>query len=175
MPGNLGTTTVTLRANANRFNQRINTASRNVTTFGNVARSAFGALGIGLVSGGVLQGVRSLTQFNSSLVETSSVLGTTVGELQDLRFVFESDGINADNADRSLQRFNRTLGEAMRGTTSAVDALAELGLTAQDFAGLSLTEQYILAANAIRELGDVTLQTAAAHCLLYTSPSPRDS
>ena len=158
----LGTTTVGLRANTAQFARGMNSAQRQMATFASTAVRVAGIFGVGVFGAGALQGIRSLTQLGASLIETSRAADLSVESLQNLRFLFVSDGIGADMADRALLRLNRTLGEAQAGGVRAQETFAALGLSVEELVNLRGEERFFAIANAIRELEDRTLQTEAA-------------
>ena len=158
----LGTTNVGLRANTAQFARGMNNAQRQMATFATTAIRVAGIFGVGVFGAGALQGIRSLTQLGASLVETARAADLSVESLQNLRFLFVSDGIGADMADRALLRLNRTLGEAQAGGVRAQETFAALGLSVEELVNLRGEERFIAVANAIRELEDRTLQTDAA-------------
>ena len=136
-----------------------NTTVRNSLT---AFRGLGAALGAGLLGGGIVAGITSLANLGASLRETSLAVGGTVESLQNLRFIGESDGVGTDQLDRSLMRLNQTLGEARDGSASAAEAFERLGLDAEQLSQLPLEERFLAISSSIRELGDITLQSAAA-------------
>src|SRR5690606_36333090 len=64
--------------------------------------------------------------------------------------------------ENGLRRMQRTIYDAGRGLSTATDALADLGLTAEDLAGLSPEQQFKLLAERISQIEDPTLKAALA-------------
>lgn len=85
-----------------------------------------------------------------ALGKTSSKLGIQVEELQKLRFAAEQTGVSAGTLDTALQRMVRRVSEAAQGSGSAVKALQEMGLSAQELARLSPDQQFKRIADAMR-------------------------
>ena len=86
--------------------------------------------------------IKLLTDFSSELFETALATNTTVDELQRLRNAMSADGVAPEEVTRALQRFDRFMLQAARGTKTARMALDDLGLTYQQLSRMSRVEQF---------------------------------
>jgi hypothetical protein len=83
------------------------------------------------------------------------------GELQVMQQVAAESGVSQQLLTTGLRRTARMVGELAQGTPAAAKAFAQLGLTMDDLAGLSTTEQLALIADRIAALPP-HMQAAAA-------------
>jgi hypothetical protein len=79
-------------------------------------------------------------------------LGVAAGELQVMQQVAAESGVSQQLLTTGLRRTARMVGELAQGTPAAAKAFAQLGLTMDDLAGLSTTEQLALIADRIAAL-----------------------
>ena len=87
-------------------------------------------------------------------------LDATSGGLEGLRRAAEDAGAGGDVAVSSAERLNQRLGEAMRGTGQAADALDRLGLSAEQLAGMDVDERMAALSDAMRDGGLNSAQMA---------------
>ena len=77
-----------------------------------------------------------------SLAKVSARLGLATEDLAKLRFSAEQTGVSTDTLDMALQRMTRRVAEAAQGTGEAVNAINELGLSAEELVQLSPDEVF---------------------------------
>ena len=158
-----------LRVTQQRYQQFSAVARTSVARLGGLGA----ALGVGFAGAGIATAIRNATQFGASLVEMATSIGGSVEELQNLRFVAESDGIAINQLDKSLQRLNRNIGEALIGSSARlVEGFKEIGLSAQELSDLSLEERFLAMADALRNIEDPTRRAATAY--LFFGKSGQD-
>lgn len=87
-------------------------------------------------------------------------VGATIDGLRGLQIAGQDAGISADNMATAVGNLNRRLAEAQRGTGTARDAIAQLGLSVEDFTGLDADQRIALIADRVKELGLDAGQTA---------------
>ena len=102
-----------------------------------------GAAGLGAM-------VKSSLATNDALAKTADRLGLTTQALSGLQRAAELSGAGTRTLDMGLQRMTRRVAEAARGTGEAKDAIAELGLSAQELAQLSPDQQFRRIAGAMQ-------------------------
>ncbi|MGE3304280.1 MAG: hypothetical protein AB7M12_14340, partial [Hyphomonadaceae bacterium] len=96
----------------------------------NSFRSTLSAIGVAFGVAEISQFIRSSFQLASALGEQAQQLGISARALQIYRYIGGQAGITTDTMDRSLQRFNRTLGEAALGSSPrATRALQTFGFS----------------------------------------------
>jgi hypothetical protein len=117
-------------------------------------------LGQVLVGGALVVGMRSMVmrtvEMGDRIAKTADSLGFGIDELQRYEFAAQRGGVGTERFTRSLQRMNRNLAEARRGTGTAKDTLAEYGIELNDVNGVSRRSQDIFldVADAIEKLED---------------------
>lgn len=80
-------------------------------------------------------------------------IGIAVEELSKLEFAADRSGIGVNTLSMGLQRMTRRVAEAAQGSGEARDAIAELGLDAQELAAQSPDEQFKRIAEAMSGVG----------------------
>ena len=138
--GSLGRTTVGLSARAQAFNRDMIRASRTMRRFGREARAAARTASrvfVGLAFGGGALGatVKVLSDSATSLRELSIASGIAVPRLQELQRVFEADGLSAEQFAKSIQRLQRSIGDAARGDQEYLESFEELGINLRNASG----------------------------------------
>lgn len=76
-----------------------------------------------------------------AMIKHARKINIAVEALQELQFAGERSGIAISTTNTALQRLQRRISTAARGTGPAVDALAELGLNAQELNKLETDKQ----------------------------------
>jgi len=110
---------------------------------------------------GAVTALTSATRSAEALHNLSQELGVAAGELQVMQQVAAESGVSQQLLTTGLRRTARMVGELAQGTPAAAKAFAQLGLTMEDLAGLSTTEQLALIADRIAALPP-HMQAAAA-------------
>jgi len=101
---------------------------------------------------GAVAALTSATRSAEALHNLSQELGVAAGELQVMQQVAAESGVSQQLLTTGLRRTARMVGELAQGTPAAAKAFAQLGLTMDDLAGLSTTEQLALIADRIAAL-----------------------
>jgi hypothetical protein len=110
---------------------------------------------------GAVAALTSATRSAEALHNLSQELGVAAGELQVMQQVAAESGVSQQLLTTGLRRTARMVGELAQGTPAAIKAFGQLGLTMDDLAGLSTTEQLALIADRIAALPP-HMQAAAA-------------
>lgn len=95
---------------------------RNFGSIRTVSTALLGAGGLGYL-------VKNTAELGATLVETAQSTGLTVSQLQRLQYVFEADGVEATQANRAFQRFNRSIAEAADGVAQYADSFDRIGVS----------------------------------------------
>lgn len=128
-----------------RVNQRMDGMQRQAERASRVFQGLL-AIGAGTAFSGMIKG--SLDAANR-LNDLSDRLGIAVNNLSRLEYAAKVTGVAQSNLTTGLQRMTRRISEAARGTGEAVDALQELGLSAEELNRLSPDEQFYRLADAL--------------------------
>lgn len=122
--------------------------------------------GISAAGGAILapfaQAVRTFADVGDKLDKMSQRTGVSASALAELGFAAEQSGTDMDKVENAIRRMQKTIGDANRGLSTAVDGLDNLGLSAQQLNGMAPEDQFDLIARRLREIKDPTQQAAAA-------------
>ena len=99
-----------------------------------------------------LSGIKTTADELDKIGKTSAKIGISAEALQELQFAGEQTGVSVETTNMALQRMTRRLSEANQGTGEAVNALKELGLSAEDLATKSVDEQFKDIADAMSKV-----------------------
>jgi|GEM_PF-4828334 len=97
--------------------------------------------------------------------KTSLKLGVGIEALQELRFAADRAGVAASSLDNGIKFLQKNLGELQDGTAEQVDAFRDLGLSFEDFQGLSPDKALIKAVTALGKMEDQAKKTQTAMAL----------
>lgn len=98
--------------------------------------------------------------------KTSQKIGISAQSYQEWSYVFERCGGNADSLQGSMKKLSGVIAEAGKGSKSAVEKLAAVGLTIDDLNGKSQDEQLSIVIAALQDMESGADRTAAATALL---------
>lgn len=129
-------------------------------------RAAMGGAAIaaagGVVLAPLLAATRSFAAMGDAIHKMSARTGVSVTALSELAFAAEQSGGSAADVEKAFKTMSTILYDAGKGSKTSVDALADLGLTLDDMAGLSPDEQFMKMADALANVEDASLQGALA-------------
>jgi hypothetical protein len=106
------------------------------------------AAGAGL--GVIINGLIDINREAAKIGETAELIGATTDELQKFRFGVVATGGSISDADRFLERFSRSMGDAAKGSGDLYNFLRANGIAAREFVKLPLGEQLEKFANLIK-------------------------
>ncbi len=119
--------------------------------------------------GGAVAAFLSIRKVVTAFAETDALakvadrLGLTTQALGGLQLAASQTGVATATLETSLQFFNRSLSEAVtKGVGPAVDALDQLGLSAQDLLKLPLEQAFGRVGDALQGVGTAAEQTSIA-------------
>lgn len=123
-------------------------------------------LGIGAaiagIGGGIAAGVKSVIDLGGRLSDLSAQTGIAVADLMILEQAFLDNGLSADMVRPSINKMQRAIIEAGKGSKTAVAALENIGLSAGELASLSPAEQFQKIGDAISEIKTPAQRAAAS-------------
>ncbi|WP_126282738.1 hypothetical protein [Burkholderia stagnalis] len=138
-----------------RIEGRLNAFSKFATTIGEVAIA-------GAVGDWAIEQVKSIGEYGEALEHASQETGVAIGELQKLDYVGRATGLTADEMTRSMGLLSRRLAEAQGGAKQAAEALALVGIRADEIKGMSLDEAMRRVAEAFKAHADGANKAALA-------------
>lgn len=110
----------------------------------------------------LLGAVKVYADMGSELLDMSERTGFTVEALSGLQFAAEQSGSSLEELEVSLRKMQRTLADAHLGGEAGAKALGKLGLSIAQLVDLTPEQQFEMIAEAISQIADPTMQTAAA-------------
>lgn len=122
--------------------------------------AAFASLSAGLALVG--NELRKVFDLGGHLSDVAANTGLLAGEAAILERAFDSAGIAAEKLQPNINRLQKTISEAGRGSSSAQEALARLGLRFEEIAHLSTYEQFKIVAARIAAIESPADRAAAA-------------
>ena len=140
------------------------TFERVAGTIGRLRNLIAGTAAVGAFVGQLRQTATALDQIGKQSLK----LGVTTEELSALRYAAEQSGIPISSLDTAIQRLVRRSAEAAQGMGEARGALAELGIDAQSFVGLSLEDKMSLLADAFADIDNQSDRVRLAFKLFDT-------
>jgi hypothetical protein len=106
--------------------------------------------------------VKHFMNFGHELEEMSAKTGIGVEALSELTYAAERSGVDTETLTAALRGMNNTIGEAAGSSKEAKKALAGIGLSVEDLLALSPEDRFMVVADRINRIGDVSKRTAAA-------------
>ncbi len=139
-------------------------ASQRLQAFG----ASVQAMGLKLVAAGasviapLLAAVQQFATVGDQLNKASDRTGVAVETLSELGYAADQSGANLETLEAGLRRMQASVLDAAKGSKSAQENLAMLGLTVEELAGLSPDQQFKLLADRLAQIQDPTLKAAMA-------------
>jgi hypothetical protein len=141
--------------------------AKDVNTLKNIAIGAVLVKGAMAAANAFRSASSAVTGYVSSIRQTADAsgklaarLGMSVEALQGLQMAAQMAGVS--DLTPVLQKMSITLGQAASGAKPAMEALAGIGLSIDDLAGMSPDEQFKAIAAAINAIPDPAARAAAA-------------
>ena len=158
---------VELFADDSKLVRGLRSAERKLRAFGNNIRTLglkMMAIGAGLLTP-LIGSAKAFSKMGDEVAKMAKRTGLSVETLSELRFVASQTGTEFSTLENGFRKMQRSIYDAGRGLSTAVDALADLGLTYKDLEGLSPEEQFKLLADRIGKVKDPTKKAAIAMSL----------
>ncbi len=123
--------------------------------------TALKAIGGAVAAAGLVNLVRDQLDAIDSAAKLARQLGGTVDGLRSLQLAAEDAGVDSGALTSAMERLNAKLGEAARtGSGATHDALARLGLDAQELSRMDVDERMATVADRMRDMGLSTQEAA---------------
>lgn len=147
-----------------KFIRGLRQASQKLKDFGSgVAKMGAGIAASGAaITGSLLVAVRSFAAAGDELDKMSLRTGVAAGALAELSFAAEQSGSNLGAVENAIRRTQKTISDANRGLSTAVDAFDMLGLSVADLNSMSPEDQFQAIAESIAGIEDHTKRAGAA-------------
>lgn len=131
---------------------------------GQAAVNAFGTVLNGVFSAakGVVDGFSAALDLGGTLSDLSASTGETAGNLLLLQRAFDNTGSGADAVGPVLAKLQNNIFGAGEGSKAAADAFGRMGISMDEMAGKTPTEQLALVASGISGIQDPAARAATA-------------
>lgn len=151
MANNLGKYKATITADTAKFKKELGGAQQSTSKLKESITSMSSV--VTLVSGAAFASmVKSSLDAANTLGDLSTRLGTTVEGLSRLQYAAKLTGVSSNTLTTGLQRMTRRIAEAAGGSGEAVNALDELGLSAEKLKELRPEQQFEVLADALQKV-----------------------
>jgi hypothetical protein len=147
-----------------RLVKGLSSASKQLQAFG----ASVQTMGLNLVAAGgaviapLLAAVQQFAAMGDQVNKASGRTGVAVETLSELAYAADQSGANLETLEGGLRRMQASVLDAAKGSKSAQENLAMLGLTVEQLAGLSPDQQFKLIADRLSRIEDPTLKAALA-------------
>jgi len=108
---------------------------------------------------------KAFSSMGDQVAKMAKRTGLSVETLSELRFVASQTGTEFESLEMAFRKMQRSMYDAGRELSTAVDALEDLGLKFEDLDGLSPERQFKLLADRISQVEDPTTKAAIAMSL----------
>ena len=155
---------VELFADDTKLAQGLRRAEMRVKKFGQSLQAVGKSMmGIGaLITGPLIGAAKIFSSMGDSLAKMSKRTGFSVESLSQLGYAAEISGASIENLETGIRRMQRSISDAGRGLSTATDALAALGVSVEELAGLTPEEQFNRIADGLAGIADPTKKAAVA-------------
>ncbi|MFH1022133.1 MAG: hypothetical protein V1809_01950 [Planctomycetota bacterium] len=159
-----GAAYIEMSVNDSNLIKGLQAASRKLQSFGaglrNIGMSMM-AVGAGIVTP-LLASAKSFATMGNQLDKMAIRTGMSVESLSELGYAAELSGANLEDVEIGIRNMQRTIGGAAAGSESAAEALARVGLSAEQLIALSPDQQFMAIGKRLQEIKDPALRAAAA-------------
>ena len=158
---------VELFADDTKLVRGLRSAERRLRAFGNNIRTLglkMMAIGAGLLTP-LIGSAKAFSKMGDEVAKMSKRTGLSAETLSELKFVASQTGTEFATLENGIRKMQRSIYDAGRGLSTAVDALTDLGLSYKDLEGLSPEAQFKLLAERISKIKDPTKKAAIAMSL----------
>lgn len=172
---NMAANVAGLRTDMDRAAQAVERGARRIDSAAKVARTALGAIGIGLSAAGIAGFFKRLVLDTANaadaLDEMSQKVGVGVEQIQEYTLAVQTSGMTMQDFEGALIRFSRSIDEARLGTQESVEAFQRLGISLTDNEGRAKTtnELFREVAGRFSEMRDGATKTGIAMTLFSRS------
>lgn len=169
----IGALRATLSADTANFEAGMKRAQRQAATSAGginkslgLVKAGFAGFISGLSVGLITNAIRGALDYAGSLAEVAQQLGVTTRDLQNFRAAAGQSGLSTEEMDKALLKLRTTLGQVEAGAKAPTKALAAIGLSTKELAGLDTGEAFRRIADGLKGITDSS-QRAAVEVALF--------
>ena len=112
--------------------------------------------------GGLFAASKVFADMSGSLTDMAARTGLGVEAIQELGYAAKMVGVSIEDLELGIKRMQRKLFEGADGSKSANEALALLGLTIEQLAGMNPEQQFTAIGDALSKIGDPAMRAGIA-------------
>lgn len=149
---------------SNKLEAGLKRAQAQLSAFGGSVRSLglkFAGVGAAMLTP-LAAAAKIFADYGDSVAKAARRTGITTESLSELQFAAGQSGVEVSSLENGIRRMQRTIYDAGRGTSTATDALGELGITVEQLNKLSPEEQFTRLGDALSRIEDDTQRAAVA-------------
>jgi hypothetical protein len=155
---------VEIGADPTKFFAALKGVNKNIASIGKAMTSAgtkMAAIGAGVV-GPIFASAAAFSSVGSALFDMSKRTGVATESLSVLQFAAEQTGTDMGGVETALKKMQKAIFAAGSGSKEAAEALAMVGLSASDLAGMSADQQMGKIADGLMSIQDPGTRAAVA-------------
>lgn len=159
-----GAAFIELSVNDSRLIKGLQAASRKLQSFGASLRNIgtrMMAVGAGIVTP-LLASAKSFATMGDQLDKMSARTGMSVESLSELGYAAELSGASLEDVETGVKHMQRAIAGAAAGSESAAEALAMVGLSAEQLQALKPDQQFMVIGKRLNEIRDPAERAASA-------------
>lgn len=134
---------IDLVANTSQFTGEMQKAAKSITSFQSGIKRIGGALVGAFAISSVFRYVKSVADAADEQNELARRLGVTKSEVDALELSFTKGGQSIQQSEKTLDIFNRRIGELRAGETEMLETFDRLGINVESFLGQSYVDRLI--------------------------------
>ncbi len=134
---------IDLVANTSQFTGEMQKAAKSITSFQSGIKRIGGALVGAFAISSVVRYVKSVADAADEQNELARRLGVTKSEVDALELSFTKGGQSIQQSEKTLDIFNRRIGELRAGETEMLETFERLGINVESFLGQSYVDRLI--------------------------------
>lgn len=169
MPG-IGDLVVNLSANTQKFDKNISKSQGGLKDFASSAVSLLNPVTASLVAmsaaavgvGAAVWGLQGRIGDLAGVADKAAQTGLSGAFLQQLEFAADQSGVSAETLTGGIKKLTVMIGKAAEGSKEASEALASVGLSAEELQSLSPEQQFLRISQKISEIPSAAGRAAAA-------------
>ena len=155
---------VEIGADPTKFFAALKGVNKNIASMGKTMSSAgtkMAAMGAGIV-GPIFASAAAFANVGSALFDMSKRTGVATESLSVLQFAAEQTGTDMGGVEIAVKKMQKAIFAAGNGSKEAAEALAMVGLSAEDLAGMSADQQMGKIADGLMGIQDPGARAAVA-------------
>lgn len=155
---------VRIFAEDSQLQRGLKRAEASVKAWGASVRSVGAKIfAVGALGGGAIGGITKFAvNVGSALNDMAGKTGASVEALSALGFAADQNGTSLEAVGNGLKFMQKNIAGAVNGSEEAAEALASLGMSAEQLQGMSPDQQFVALADGISKISDPAQRTAAA-------------